>query len=59
MAVKRNKVMLYQESRKRKYHQCVRCEACQKVINTDNRDNHITTKHGVQRVKFTFVHEKG
>ena len=52
-------IMVYKESRKRKYRHRVRCEACHKEINSDNKENHITTKHSGQRVQFTLLQEKG
>ena len=45
-------------SKKRPYRHRVICEKCQKEINSDNKENHIKTKHNGRDVKFTIAQDK-
>ena len=44
--------------RKRLYRHRIRCEKCQKEINSDNKAHHIEKQHKGQDVKFTVVQDK-
>jgi len=44
-------------SRKRPFRHRVRCEVCQKQLNSDNKESHIKAKHHGKRVKFSIVRD--
>ena len=50
--------MASHNSRKRSYRHRIRCEKCQKDMNSDYKESHIKNKHNGQYVKFTIIQDQ-